>query len=711
MKLKFLTLAFLLSFAFSGMVACSDSGSDVSELDNPQKDDTAQDGKKGSEDAETKDRSFKVFSSMPGSNLTSVRVVELDSSLAETGRSYKIALNDSGLYEVESLALTGRYAIVRVDGLPLPLIPTGTGLYDSKMSVDLKILVDMDESKIPYITLAGHFVSARALNLVSQGIAPDSAVAQAEAEFYKVFAFSADSLFNETVLVVDPSADSWLAAKAFHRIFEQFAFVGSVTSALSAIETEFSTTGKLESLELFGYNADNLTLRTYADYKNGVYYYYDDVENVNEDIFVRQFYSKVYGLGTCDKESLCETVKNKKSESAYEDSLFICMKNGWLLADDVVLNTCGFEKAEDREVRAGSVDSTEKFYYNQVLGLWARCDSVQGEIGMCVPDRNGEDAFIKGMGYFMCTSKYWKPITADEYNLKDIDSVNCDTTEYRMGRDSVTIYICIDKTIRALTPEEQFAYENTKGVPCDTTPEFVLGNDSVTKYVCDAQVLRPADSLELLAGKGCNWYNYNDSALILNSYYLCRSKWKYNHEKLYRDTVVDARDGQSYALIGMGPQLWFAENLNYETENSWCYHDSTEYCDKYGRLYRSAEAASQKEDSLLCPKGFHVPTTDEFQDMFTFVQDNGPSNSSPSPILRSVDSHGSDYFGFHADLAGQRDSDGIFSGMGNTVRYCTSSKQGANAYYRWNLGTDLSFTKSTDSALKNCYVRCLADAK
>ena len=52
------------------------------------------------------------------------------------------------------------------------------------------------------------------------------------------------------------------------------------------------------------------------------------------------------------------------------------------------------------------------------------------------------------------------------------------------------------------------------------------------------------------------------------------------------DTVlVDERDGQTYRIVKIGDQTWMAENLNYETENSFCYNDSSEYCETYGRLY------------------------------------------------------------------------------------------------------------------------------
>lgn len=705
MKTKHFLLSLLLTIVFSGLTACSDSGDDVSSLDNPEKE-------KIEPEKQSAKRSFVAKTDMNLTELAAVRVIELDSLLNETGRSFKIEANDSGFFDVDSLALSNRYALLRTEGFLLPGISMGAGLFYPENELKLELLVDMDENETPHISLAGHLVTQRVKNLVSQGVDVDSAISRAQTELYDVFAFKADSLSNVSILVDEPYCDSWLAARVIHRIMERFALAGNFEEVFALCEYQFAANANFDDFEIFIPVADVLSEKTRTDYQNGVYYYYKDVPVVNEDVFKRQFYTKVLGLGSCMKDLLCGMDKVKKSLSGYKDSLFICMETGWLLSDEIVRNTCSYGRADkDREVRNGTIDTTVKFYYNEVLGRWQKCNEVQSEFGMCLPERNGEYAHIRDSAYFKCTNKLWMSITRDQFNLRDIDSVDCDSTPYVLGLDSITLYACENGTLRALNADEKFYLENTKGIPCDTVPDFVLGNDSVTKYVCDAQVLRPADTLELLAGRGCNYYNYNDTALIENSYYRCRGRWKYLHEMFFRDTVVDARDGKSYPLIGMGPQLWFAANLDYETENSWCYDDSAENCAKYGRLYRSVDAASQNKDSLLCPQGFHVPTHEEYEDFHAFVRKWAPSGESTSPLLKSVDSHGSDYFGFHADLAGERDSDGSYGLMGSGVYLCTSSKQGANAYYRWRLATDLSFTYSTNSASRTCYVRCLADVK
>ena len=69
--------------------------------------------------------------------------------------------------------------------------------------------------------------------------------------------------------------------------------------------------------------------------------------------------------------------------------------------------------------------------------------------------------------------------------------------------------------------------------------------------------------------------------------------------------MIDARDNQTYQTVTLGDQTWLAQDLNYETDNSWCYDDDPENCDTYGRLY-DWEAAR-----TACPAGWHLGSDEE----------------------------------------------------------------------------------------------------
>ena len=79
------------------------------------------------------------------------------------------------------------------------------------------------------------------------------------------------------------------------------------------------------------------------------------------------------------------------------------------------------------------------------------------------------------------------------------------------------------------------------------------------------------------------------------------------------------------------------ENLNYDynvnTAESFCYGDDAANCTKYGRLYTwsaamdSAKAFSTSATRGVCPEGWHIPTSTEWQTMLDYVDAGGFAGS------------------------------------------------------------------------------------
>ncbi|MDR3000449.1 MAG: hypothetical protein LBU89_04205 [Fibromonadaceae bacterium] len=120
-----------------------------------------------------------------------------------------------------------------------------------------------------------------------------------------------------------------------------------------------------------------------------------------------------------------------------------------------------------------------------------------------------------------------------------------------------------------------------------------------------------------------------------------------NFLKLILGTFTDSRDGKEYRTVKIGDQTWMAENLNFETWNSYHYRNG-----KYGRLY-GWEAATN-----ACPHGWRLPSDDEWTTLVNFV------GSNPGTKLKAKDDwlrggNGTDNYGFAAFPGG--------SGQGGSV--------------------------------------------
>jgi uncharacterized protein (TIGR02145 family) len=179
-----------------------------------------------------------------------------------------------------------------------------------------------------------------------------------------------------------------------------------------------------------------------------------------------------------------------------------------------------------------------------------------------------------------------------------------------------------------------------------------------------------------------------------------------------KDTEImkDSRDGQTYKTVKIGKQVWMAENLNYETENSYCYDNDLANCQKYGRLY-TWEAALN-----ACPEGWRLPTNADFETLFANVR----GIETAGKMLKSrtgwedyegKSGNGIDKYGFNVLPAGIRNNDGSFNYAGRSANFwsATEYKMYGAAYL-----LDLSYPYEDAPLLSNfkdraLSVRCLKD--
>ena len=195
--------------------------------------------------------------------------------------------------------------------------------------------------------------------------------------------------------------------------------------------------------------------------------------------------------------------------------------------------------------------------------------------------------------------------------------------------------------------------------------------------------------------------------------------------------MKDNRDGQTYRTTKIGDQVWMAENLNFETENSDCYKNSAEYCAKYGRLYTWAAAMDSagiwstngKDCGYrntcsptypvrgVCPEGWHLPSIDEWDSLLTAVG----GSATAGIMLKSTEgwdesSNGTDAFGFSALPAGDGHNGVAFNSEGDYAYFWSSTEHEGDYACEvfMDNGDDYAKLSRRDRSLEQS-VRCLKD--
>jgi len=145
-------------------------------------------------------------------------------------------------------------------------------------------------------------------------------------------------------------------------------------------------------------------------------------------------------------------------------------------------------------------------------------------------------------------------------------------------------------------------------------------------------------------------------------------------------TFTDTRDNKTYKTTKIGEQVWFAENLDYNSDGSTCYYDDS-YCPKYGRLY------DWKTARTACPSGWHLPSDDEWQTLVDFVS---TGSKRAGQMLKASsgwyeDRNGTDDFGFAALPGGQVSFSGGASNGSIYGYWWSSTEHNANKAYNRNI--------------------------
>jgi len=195
-------------------------------------------------------------------------------------------------------------------------------------------------------------------------------------------------------------------------------------------------------------------------------------------------------------------------------------------------------------------------------------------------------------------------------------------------------------------------------------------------------------------------------------------------------------DGNTYKTVTIGNQTWMAENL--KTTH---YPDGTEIpevteCEDWQSLGTNSEAFCFYENNSqnqyggyytyeaavkACPKGWHLPTKDEWDELEIYLYNNG-FNGAEGTALKATsgwkdNGNGNDVFGFTALPNGRRYKNmlssnciGQFYNVGDIGSWWTSTKYDNNfIYYRWLSSSSEDFKEGQEVKKTGFSVRYVKD--
>ena len=185
------------------------------------------------------------------------------------------------------------------------------------------------------------------------------------------------------------------------------------------------------------------------------------------------------------------------------------------------------------------------------------------------------------------------------------------------------------------------------------------------------------------------------------------------------DIFTDSRDGQRYRTVTLGTQIWMAENLNYETKNSWCYNDSLINCANHGRLYSWESALS------ACPDNWHLPSEKEWvilelylgmtEEEVKIIQLRGEGagtklKNENAWEFNNSENHGYNITGFNALPSGIRlFNDGSFFELGKRTSWWSSTPDGKYAMRRALFYGKSGIDRDPATRTLGFSVRCVKD--
>jgi uncharacterized protein (TIGR02145 family) len=660
---------------------------------------------------------------------SSVTVQELDGeTFAQTGKSFKgKIISDAGDFKLDIKSLISQYVLIEANGYFFNEITGGK----SNAPITLNAFSNIKERDNVNINLLTHLAYERTLYLVTKEDMPFSkAKKQAEQEVLKSFGIEEE--FNDAEeLNIFGTENANAALLAISILMQKDLFEGDEQEAglserLTNYSLDIETDGIWNDIEIQTKIADGVSFYTLEEHKarytENIAQWGISTEIPAFEKYIGVFWWTNYGLGACNAENEGEVKQNINELSEKFQKYYVCKNEIWQVAESKDLYGAGvvgqdIEYGEMIDTRDGKAYKTiqigsqtwmaENLNYETENSYCYENDPANCEkYGRLYPSAALLNACPEG--YHLPTAEEFATLISNVGGkeiagkmLKSIagwyDYELSGTGVYNDGNG-------IDKYGFNALP----GGSGIGGIGVNSSFWSVRGNyedNSLYGFDPDSYYSLELASSSQWAGLADPYegacMDYDDWSCALSVRCLLGESSK----SVEKGTFIDSRDAKTYQTVKIGNQEWMAENLNYETENSYCYKDSTENCKKYGRLY-TWEAALN-----ACPEGYHLPTEEEFATLIS----NVGGKETAGKMLKSTtgwyeDGHGVDKYGFNVLPAGGRYGDGDFDYAGTSALFWSATEGGEDYAYilALNYSYEGGYLKSANMDVANP-VRCLRD--
>jgi uncharacterized protein (TIGR02145 family) len=237
-------------------------------------------------------------------------------------------------------------------------------------------------------------------------------------------------------------------------------------------------------------------------------------------------------------------------------------------------------------------------------------------------------------------------------------------------------------------------------------------------------------------GTGTGSFNSNLTGLSMGTSYYVRAYainsagTAYGNQVTFNTLIADI-EGNLYNIVTIGTQVWMAENLRATkyndntsiplvTDNTawgnlitpgYCWYNNDETTNKQllGALYNWNTVITEK----LCPAGWHVPTDDQWTTLTTYL---GGESIAGGKLKETGNIHwtngnvgATNETGFTALPGGDRDYNGLFSRIGMTGTWQSSTPYVGKGMYIIMYGNQAAVSHSSSAKVNGYSVRCLKD--